>query len=368
MEIFREDCMKKLIKTEWHIIFIVLGLCLYSALCWGKFCVSKIKSSDLNIEIDTILSDWESDTYKMGKFCRVDTLFTYLTTGELASKQVAEGENGWLFYKSQVDGDPIGDYEGTNYYNDSELKDILCNAIMTQEKIEGKGIQFEILIAPNKENIYSEYMPDTYVHAEESRTDILVKYLQANGVNVSYSKNEMLAQHLKTQLYYSYDTHWNQLGAYIGVRNVLENWEIEIPKLENRTISSSKLKGQYHACAEDDLANMLGLRDIIYNDEIEYVVDDTQKINWETYAEEQGNNSVSHFENKNAIKSATIFLVGDSFRTSMLPSLGEVFSDVYVIHRSAYTENLLDEIQPDYLIVEYVERYSNEIGKMEIIH
>jgi hypothetical protein len=48
----------------------------------------------------------------------------------------------------------------------------------------------------------------------------------------------------------------------------------------------------------------------------------------------------------------------------MIPSLRETFSDVYVVHRSYYTADLLDEIEPEYLIAEYVERYSSNIGKI----
>ena len=52
---------------------------------------------------------------------------------------------------------------------------------------------------------------------------------------------------------------------------------------------------------------------------------------------------------------------------SQAPSLCEIFSDVYVIHRSYYRTALLDEINPDYLIAEYVERYSSKIGDIEFL-
>ena len=60
-----------------------------------------------------------------------------------------------------------------------------------------------------------------------------------------------------------------------------------------------------------------------------------------------------------------VLLVGDSFRTSMIPALSKVFSDVYVLHRSFYNAIMLDEIDPDYVIVEYVERYSENIGEVQ---
>lgn len=272
------------------------------------------------------------------------------------------GGNKWLFYKSETDGDPIKDYEGTNRYSTEEKQEILQQALKTQNELESRGISFIFLIAPNKENVYSEYMSDTYKHADISSTDILIGYLQDNGVRIVSPKAELLAEHMKQQLYYSYDTHWNQLGAYIGVKNALAEWSISIPDLAARNITASALKENYHYCASDDLADMLGLRSLVFNDEIEYVVDGTYLIDWTEFEVQQENKEVSHYHNPDAKVNSSVFLVGDSFRVSMLPALGEVFSDIFVVHRHYYAPDMIDQIDPEYVIIEYVERYSSEIG------
>jgi hypothetical protein len=173
-----------------------------------------------------------------------------------------------------------------------------------------------------------------------------------------------LDNHDEFQLYYSYDTHWNQLGAYVGVKNVMESWNISKPILAERSILSYNLAGNYHYCGVDDLAKMVGMRSFLYNDEKEYEVEGTGVMDWKEFEDEQNNNEVSYFYNADAQMKATLLLVGDSFRTAMIPSLRETFSDVYVVHRSYYTADLLDEIEPEYLIAEYVERYSSNIGKI----
>ena len=136
-----------------------------------------------------------------------------------------------------------------------------------------------------------------------------------------------------------------------------------MPELPNRNTLSRTLNGYYHYHGEDDLAKMIGLRSI-FSDEKEYEVDGTVQMDWTTYEEEQTSNKISHFYNENAIKNSRVFLIGDSFRSSMVPALREQFVDVYVVHRSYYTTKMLDEIHPDYLIAEYVERYSSEIGEI----
>jgi hypothetical protein len=309
-------------------------------------------------------STWYNTMFKKANLSRVDTYYTYYLTKEIASSQVVKGSGSWLFYKSATDGNPIGDYEGTNRYSSSEMNNILNQALATQEELKSRNIKLAIMVAPNKENIYSEYMPDTYTHADISSTDILIDYLAENGVNIVSPKQELLANHDEFQLYYSYDTHWNQLGAYIGVKNVLESWNISKPTLAERSISSYSLAGNYHECGEDDLAKMVGMRDSLFNDEIEYEVEDTGVMNWKEFKEELNNNAVQYFYNSDAQMNAKILLVGDSFRTSMIPALRETFSDVYVVHRSSYSAKILNQIEPDYLIAEYVERYSSNIGKI----
>ena len=76
---------------------------------------------------------------------------------------------------------------------------------------------------------------------------------------------------------------------------------------------------------------------------------------------------MSYFKNENALISKKIFLVGDSFRTSMIPVLRKIFAEVYVVHRDCYTAKMIDEIKPEYLMVEYVERYSSELKKLKIL-
>lgn len=401
--------MKKInIKCQWYSIVISVFVFLFSLLSWISFVMilpisfsrnmrisvtNSIENStletderyvggqvhkennnmllmlinDLDQYVKNIDSMWFSSMFKKQYLSRIDSIYTYYATGEIASSQVIKGEENWLFYKSINDGDTIGDFEGTNRYTNTEMASMLATALWTQKELEARGIKFAIIVAPNKENIYWEYMPDTYTHRSISSTDILIDFLDENGVNIINPKEELSDKHLEFQLYYLYDTHWNQLGAYIGVKNVLESWNINIPALEERTISSVSLSDNYNCCGEDDLAQMIGLREKVFNDDLEYEINGLGFMNWNRYLVEQDNNEVSSYLNPKAQMQVSILLVGDSFRSAMIPALRETFSEVYVTHRSYYTAELLEEINPEYLIVEYVERYSKQINNIDSI-
>lgn len=301
--------------------------------------------------------------YSKKELSKIDTRITYYATREVQSVQVLSGKGKWLFYKTKTDGDPIADYEGTNLYTEKELETAAKDALAVQEELAERGTKLALLVVPNKENIYSEYMPDTYVKADQTRSDILVESLSEKGVNIVSPKQELLDEHSSTQIYYYYDTHWNQLGSYIGVRKVLSSLGITIPEFSERTYSSKNLYGNFHYCGQDDLAKMAGLRSV-FTDEIEYEVDGTVLMEWPDFEYQQSHQQVSHFTNEDAPHKESIFLIGDSFRPAMVPALREQFADVYVILQNYYTPQVLEDIDPDYLIVEYAERFSHRIKRI----
>lgn len=364
-------------RGAWHVVLLSIVMLVFSLLCWILFvkqmatgtsqetdvspasCIDKIDCS-----LDNMEARWYENMFEKSLLSKIDSVATYFMTGEIASSQVLKGSGPWLFYKSTSDGDPIGDYEGTSQYEESWMNETMEKVTNVQQALNERGINFTIMVAPNKENIYSEHMPDTYTQGESSRTDNLINCLKNGGISVVSPKEELLALHESQQLYYSYDTHWNQLGAYIGVKKALESWTIQLPELADREITETKLKGNYHYCGEDDLAKMAGLR-FYFNDEIEYEVNGTQAMDWGQFQTQQEAQQVSHFTNPDAIIRGSVLLVGDSFRSSMIPSLREVFADVYVVHRSYYNASLLDEIQPNYLLAEYVERYSGDLNSID---
>ncbi|MBE6006200.1 MAG: hypothetical protein E7238_03450 [Sarcina sp.] len=311
--------------------------------------------------IDKAESYWTVPVKK--ELSNIDTVVTYFGTREVASVQVLAGKGKWLFYKSKNDADPIGDYEGTKQFTQAELDKIAGLVGKLEDKLEKRGTRLAVIFAPNKENIYWENMPDTYVRAEETRTDKLAAFLAEKGFNSVSPKQELLDQHLSTQLYYYYDTHWNQLGGYIGARKLLAGWGISIPDLAERTYTTWPLRENYHYNGQDDLAKMAGLRSIL-DDETEYEIEGAPKMDWPDYEYQQSHKIMTHFTNEDAPHKARVFLAGDSFRSALLPALREQFSDVYVTLRADYRPEMLEEADPDYMILEFVERYSHQIMRI----
>lgn len=363
-------------KGKWlqgHTVVIIMLMFIFSFLCWKQFLQNKdsmiftahedetlTKAEIFDAYIDTVDLAWYDQIYEKKNLNAMHSMYVYYTLKEIPSGQVVAGKDDWLFYVEKSDGDSIADYEGTKRYTEEEMEEFLFTTLVNQKQMEEKGIQTAILVAPNKENVYPQYMADFYVHNPVSNTDLLVEYLQGNGVKILSSKEDMLRLSLEYELYYPYDSHWNQLGSYVAVDSILQSFGLDIENLENREIVSYPLKDNYHEGAWSDLAHLAGLN-YVFDDEVEYEVEGTHQIDWNLYAVTQYNKEVWHYSNQEAKLFESVFLIGDSFRTAMIPALCEVYQEVYVIHRTDYTPQMLETIQPGYVIVEYVERYANQM-------
>lgn len=281
----------------------------------------------------------------------IDKLIEYELFPENMDGRVIAGKNGWLFFTGNTS---IEDYEGTDRYSEEDMKAICDATQCVQDYITERDSEFCLMIVTNKERVYSENMPDRYKYCEYSRSDELADYLKDNGINVVHTDTALINSKSENQLYYAYDTHWNQVGAYVGIREVIDFFGKETIPLSDLNIASHPLKDDYHESADGDLAQMLNLRNWIFDFDLDYNIEEAYYPDWENICATQ------HFENENAIYDESILIFGDSFRMAAVPTLAMYFRDVYVYTREECTKSLLDEISPQYVVIEYGERKLNE--------
>ena len=82
-------------------------------------------------------------------------LFQTDTTGK-----VIVGKEGWLFLRDSSDGSSMTDYKGENLYSEAELQEFAIHLQETKNAFAAAGAEFVVYIAPDKERMYPEYLPD----------------------------------------------------------------------------------------------------------------------------------------------------------------------------------------------------------------
>lgn len=137
--------------------------------------------------------------------------------GTSVEEQVILGSDGWLYFS-----DTLPDYTGQGM-SDTELRYLANDLALMQEYIESQGKHFIFTVAPNKNSIYSEHMPE-YIENRRSESNAarVGAYLDAAGVNY-LDLFDILGN--EENLYYKTDTHWNSRGAALaadGLLNMLD--------------------------------------------------------------------------------------------------------------------------------------------------
>lgn len=264
-----------------------------------------------------------------------------------ASADVVIGKDGWLFYTAD---DSTECYLGRKLFTEDELKTIADNMQQAKDRLAEKGIPFVLFIAPNKERMYAEYLPGYYgPPAEVNPLQQVIAYLQTNtDVTVVCpldALNRKKQESPMQLLYHKTDTHWNELGAYIGVSELMDAlglpWNHERASVEQSQDTTG------------DLANMLNLPGVIDPGDTYTVsgceVPGTQKTEDEFFG------SIRYVSP--SCTNGKLMICRDSFCTAMSGFLGNAFTECNLVHSQAFTMDMIDREQPDYFVLETVERY-----------
>lgn len=289
------------------------------------------------------------------KLIELNSSIQYYLFHSSANKNVVIGKDGWLFYNNQSGPNPVNCYMGRDLFTEKELAKIADNLTITNEYLADKGIEFILFIAPNKERIYSDKIPDYYGEpAKIYGTLQLINYLRENtSLRIVYPYEELMTQknnNPELDLYYRLDTHWNNAGAYIGSRALLSELGIELPDIKELNISREGTP----VC---DLADMMNMHDQLNTDtDIILTGYDNENISaekWDFFGEVIYHNP--------AADSRKIFIKRDSYATAMTQYIGPQFAESYMIHKNNYSQELIDKHNPDIFVYETVERSIHDL-------
>ena len=92
------------------------------------------------------------------------------------SQDVITGKDGWYFYTL---GSSVEDFLGTNRFSAGELQMLADKLQTVHDAWKEKGTEFIFLCAPNKEGVYSEFLPDGFTTPDgPTRRSELLDYLE----------------------------------------------------------------------------------------------------------------------------------------------------------------------------------------------
>ena len=273
----------------------------------------------------------------------------------LSESKVIRGKDKWLFFNAvSKNEESMKDYLCNNLYEEKKLKKIAKRYVKLQEKLDEMGIELVVLYAANKEQVYPEYMPSTIVPVSSySRTDQRVDYIHEHTkVPLLYTKEALRKEKEKHQVFYKYDTHWNNLGGFVGGQLLNEYFHGEYVSLDDVS---------YSAVSENesgDLADLLSMRNL-YNDDIAWQIDNYKEDVTEHLSDEEN----AYEFTSNAKDKRSVLVVKDSFGYAMM-GIAKDFAKVTFLKNTEVFKEYCEERKPDILLLEIVERQKGPQEKL----
>ena len=263
------------------------------------------------------------------------------------------GKEKWLFHK----------WNNTYSFNEEQLETAKNNLIHFRDELKKNNIDFILLICPDKQLIYPEYVPN-YIKGKlpNNGTEIFVEYIKDNtDIKVVYPKEEFLKYKDKYQLYYKYDAHWNTLGAYIGYTELTR-----ILNIDNKSIESFKIlefDSAYRNSNKDsslfynDIARMVSLNDIKkFRDDIIYILED-YKYTITNITDDWSSSRISNYNLDNFKNNRNILIIKDSYSFEMMDYIITTFKQSEFINIGSFKNENITEYKPDIIVFQSVERY-----------
>ena len=277
--------------------------------------------------------------------------------GLSSTKDVVIGKDGWLFYTADK---LMEEHTGADIFTPSELENWVKQMEADRDWLAKRGIAFYILIAPDKNTIYPEKLPD-YPRGAVTRIDQLVARLRNSDLEFIDPRQQLFRVKAAGEMTYTPgDTHWTERGAFVAYQMLMDRMQKRFPSLVPLTLNDFKI--YYGAPAATDLTSVLTLdNNIAYSVERMAPKQKSHQIAPQTTTYRPGW-GWRITENKNDLQDRPRLLVfGDSFTDYVLgpTMLYETFRDPVWTHNNGGTFNfdLVKEVKPDVVLVQFAERY-----------
>jgi hypothetical protein len=294
-------------------------------------------------------------TYNLAKYYGVTPASLSRAVGSSSSADaVLVGRNGWLFYNS---GLILDDFRCTSPFTTQELDRWADVLEARRQWLARQGIHYVLLIGPNAQTIYPEYMPRKITRVgKQSRFDQLLARMHTipdfDMVDVRDQLREARSRH---PTYFRTDTHWNQYGAFFGYEGVMQPLVRACPDLQPLTLSDFNIRQFDVAVSEGDLAKMLnspvGIPDVTVD------LQPKRKVEVKKVAVDPPSvGTMAHIATCETAAEGTAVVLHDSFFNAIEPYFNTHWSRVHYVHTADFPVEVITAERPRVVVQEIVER------------
>jgi len=259
------------------------------------------------------------------------------------------GDDNWMFYIS------VPELFLERQFTEQQLLTIKNNIERREKWCKERGIDFYLSITPEKMKIYPEHFPhyDTLKH-DIIKLQQLKRYLEQNSHFRIIDPSDLLKEKKsQNQLYYKWDTHWNDIGAFWGYHKIInrireKHTNIPIYKFEDFDIVEKDID-------KANIAVMIGV-DSYYGKGLFLEPKKPYNANLMTrykHRDDEYSEVVIYSTNNNKLPRLMMFR--DSFGEFMFKYLSESFSQSTYVFTNYIDESMILKDKPDIVIYQLSE-------------
>lgn len=289
-----------------------------------------------------------------------------------APEQAIVGKNGW-FYLGDRYAKSISVHRGMLLPSPDKFEISGNRRLFIRDlakKYGAKGTYF--MIAPNKESVYPENLPEwANPKGAQTFTKKLFRENDPTFLNILPAMTAAKAKYPQP-IYLKTDSHWNDIGAWEGYKELARIVSKDIPGV--RFLSDSDVQINLDRTGPGgDISAFLFLRDMVSEQRpsvsalsrtsIEVSDFETGKVNYTGINRTiETNDTPILVKSSSPLNSERVLWIRDSFGVAMSPFIASTFSESIQVHWGKILNNdqnfkdLMDEYRPDLVIFTIVER------------
>lgn len=272
--------------------------------------------------------------------------------GQAPRSPVIIGRDGWLFYSAE---NLVDDYRCTRPFTAAELD--YWKKLLTDRRdwLRKRGIRYIVTVAPNSQTINSEFMPRSFnrVHPQ-SRLDQLLAHLRGpDAVEIVDLREALREARTQFNTYHKTDTHWNDFGAFVGYRQLMQRLAGWYPQLEPWALDDFAVT---KIDAPGDYLSRLVDSPIPFREELITLEPRRQRQAEMPAYEIAGDRLKTRVATRPEGELDAIVVLHDSFTVALAPFLNEHARRVRYLWTFGFPAEVIEAESPQIVIQEFVER------------
>jgi len=268
--------------------------------------------------------------------------------------------DGWLFLRRRPDAGPddtsFNLERGLMPFTPADMEKWRIILEKRQAYLASRGTPFFVIVAPDKQSIYPEHLPEPLKNPPPppTRLDQFLAYMNEKNspVFILDVRPELLTAKSTGQVYWKTDTHWTYDGAHIAYARILEEINRRLPPARGTSIMPlGQMKKGDLGLQAGDLSGLLNLGDqiqehwpILYGS-IPFQQKEV-KATGEGGVETAGSNPAA----------PRFLMYRDSFATALFSMLAQHFSYSLFVWDDKFSADIITQANPDIVVDEFVER------------